>query len=151
MIQLLRRIGFPPFKRTSTVSRSRPVQVQRRFSSNERLEARVLLAADVFDAQMSTPDDNNSSHVAMAILSALSGGRDQMIAHAGLNSDSATLSEEVVLPAEVESTFPTQEALIPESAPPVAAVMAVAPQDAEGGAHHPEDGHHQVGQALGSA
>ena len=132
MIQLLRRIGFPPFKRTSTLSRSRPIQVQRRFSSTERLEARVLLAADTFDAQMSTPDVADSNHVAMAILSALSGGRDQMIAHAGLNSDSATLSEEVVVPAPVENVFPAEEALVPESAPPVAAVMAVAPQAAEG-------------------
>ena len=93
MIHQLRRIGFPRFHRTRPSSRRRAARLTQRLQILEPLEPRVLLAADAIpdwqDALEPAEMLGSGSAVsldALAILSALSRGGDELLAHAGVNT-----------------------------------------------------------------
>ncbi len=93
MIQLLQRIGFPPFKRSRSASSSYQSLRQRRFVYSEPLESRVLLAANTV-TDLPGPG--------YALLAALSRGGDELMAHAGVEK-SQTLATPAADPIDTSS------------------------------------------------
>ncbi len=108
MIHQLRRIGFPPFKRSRGLSRRSLARLTHRLHVSEPLEPRMLLATDVLPAwqnPVNAADVDNSGHVvsldALAILNALSRGGDALLAHAG----GKTLAAKSAVSASPETPF----------------------------------------------
>ncbi|MCP4195300.1 MAG: tandem-95 repeat protein [Planctomycetaceae bacterium] len=147
MIQLLRRIGFPPFKRTTSTRSHRDAQC--RFTSNETLEARVLLAADTMaflDNSLEAADVDRAGHPAsldaLAILHSLSRGRSELMAHAGVaNSHEATLAAQ----PEVFSTRIDEVVTVDDTDQVITTLNAVAPAMAATAEGEPGDIEIQVG------
>ena len=123
MIQLLRRIGFPPFKRTRSATSSYQSLRQRRFVCSEPLESRVLLAANTV-TDLPSPG--------YALLSALSRGGDDLMAHAGVEK-SNTLSAPANDPIDASSNEadvdePVQTVVTTDDAPEVDVQLTPTPQ-----------------------
>ncbi len=104
MIELMRRIGFPPFKRSrrATATHTSAHLVLR--SCSEPLEARMMLAGDVSGATIGTESAYVMPSPAFSLLSALSRGGDALMAQAGVSNSSSLSTADTTTPTPVSST-----------------------------------------------
>ncbi len=118
MIELMRRIGFPPFKRTRRRTRAKSsVRLSHHVFASEPLEAKMLLAADVMPDTSLTETAYVMPVEAYSLFSALSRGGDALMAEMNPSSLTPAASKPIVsapvVPVSQTPVSPTPRPAIP--------------------------------------
>jgi cyclophilin family peptidyl-prolyl cis-trans isomerase len=148
MIELMRRIGFPPFKRMRRVASPRLSTRMALFACSEPLEARMMLASSTLGDLLHTQSAYVAPAASFSLLAALSRGGDALMAHAGLTETPPTAPQPVTanplgnVPEELMLRYVPGEANHDVG---VGGVLAAGPETADG-----EDGDVsiQIGQGV---